>query len=98
MPHGAKIVDAMVLRLFFAYNSQQQPADPKFEPGDEAITRGGIGCLGSLVYICGYMRPACMSKEYGCGTRQAPSEICNYPTKLTFMQDPTFHMSEYTDF
>ena len=48
----AKIVKAFVLH--FRLCGWQKPEDPQIEPiANEAITRGSIGGLGSLVYICG---------------------------------------------
>ena len=50
----AKIVNVFVLRVFCVCG-QQKPENPKLSPmADDAIKRGGIGGLGSLVYIGGY--------------------------------------------
>ena len=57
MLHGwcGKIVNGLVLRkLVFACVVGKNQKTPKLSPmADDAITRGGIGGLGSLVYICG---------------------------------------------
>ena len=49
-----KIVNAFVLR-YFCMCGQQKPENPQIElspMADDTITQGGIGGLGSLVYIC----------------------------------------------
>ena len=49
MPHGV-----FVLRLFFVYVVGKNPKTPNLIPmADDATTRGGIGGLGSPVYIYG---------------------------------------------
>ena len=49
----AKIVNAFVLRLFLHVRSAKiRSEDPKLSPlADDAITRGGIGGLGSLLTV-----------------------------------------------
>ena len=58
-PHGAKIVDAFCLCLFprvWLANTQS----PNWSSmADDAITRSGIGVLGSTFYICGTSRSVC---------------------------------------
>ena len=59
----AKILDTLVLHLY-CVRGRQNPKTPKLSfMADAAITRGGIGGVGSLVYICGDSRGAC---SYAC--------------------------------
>ena len=45
----------------FACMVGKNPKTPKLSPmADNAITPGGIGCLGSLVYICGMIITCCL--------------------------------------
>ena len=50
---GPKDREGICFAYIFACGGQK-PEDPKLSPmADDIITQGGIGGLGSLVYICG---------------------------------------------
>ena len=61
----AKIINAFVLHLFLSVWSAKTRRPPKLSPmADDAITRGGVEGLVSLVYICGNWGTLLLLKYY----------------------------------
>ena len=54
-PHSAQRSETHLFCVFFSVCGRQKPENPQIEPhmAQDAITQGGIGGLGSLMYICG---------------------------------------------
>ena len=56
-PNKPKDCERVCFAFIFACVVGKIPKTPKLSPmADDAITQGGIGGLGSLVYICDYSR------------------------------------------
>ena len=80
---STKIVSAYVFAFTFACMGGKNLKIPKLRPmPDDAITRVGIGCLASLVYICGVFR---FFADHTCIDKPIQNESTNFAGHVPFL-------------